>query len=691
MKKSIRALPDLARGSTLGLAILLAACGGGGGSDSSSSKQSLTGVFSDSPVAGLAYTTSSGLSGTTDDLGRYRYNSGDTVTFMVGDVVVGWPVPAQGLVTPQDLAAAAPAAQADALTNLLVFLQSLDSDGNPDNGIDISENVATAAASASLDFTQDPGTFAASGTLGTLIAAAGSNAGLVDSAAALEHFRKQFLANIQGSWDLIDTTSHTAMQLRLDNAGHYVFAAAKSTNAGIEYGTLDWDPETHALKVATDYDSNGSNGLSNPASASFLMKLDGNALVIEDPDNADPARATLTLTRAPDSFTGLVGTWIAPHVALPNHPDSVTFFADGTYLMADTDGDTSGSGCSGGPGVEYGRYSFSNGNFAVSAVPYVDTNNCAGFYDSDGPDTGGVAGTARVDKFLAYFDLGVDGTFPAFRTVQPDPTQLPAVTPADLPGAWYLVDASTPDAAPTTTSPFVVFQADGSYVFGATGADPNCSTDYSDNAQPGASYADGNNGSEYGSWSIDGSLGALVAGTPVMESNGSCGLYNAVLAKGDPETFHFMRKVDADTIEVTVYSLQDGGYNEANTGTLEEEHFFLKRFPSVAGTLTGAWIATAPDTSHDVWLFFADGSDFAIDTDEGGGVQTGTHTYSSGVLTFTTSSATPNCIDTIGSGSDCSLAPGDPNGAVALTVTADDGLTTLSFDEGTPFTFTKLK
>src|SRR5690606_32424307 len=60
-----------------------------GGEDPIGTPGAKQGVFVDSPVAGLSYTTSSDLSGVTDDQGRYEYNEGDTVTFSIGELVLG--------------------------------------------------------------------------------------------------------------------------------------------------------------------------------------------------------------------------------------------------------------------------------------------------------------------------------------------------------------------------------------------------------------------------------------------------------------------------------------------------------------------------------------------------------------------------------------------------------------------------
>ena len=59
----------------------------------------LTGQFGESAVGNVAYSTSSGLSGTTDVQGKYSYCAGDTVKLSIGKIVLGQG-PAGSLVTP---------------------------------------------------------------------------------------------------------------------------------------------------------------------------------------------------------------------------------------------------------------------------------------------------------------------------------------------------------------------------------------------------------------------------------------------------------------------------------------------------------------------------------------------------------------------------------------------------------------
>ncbi len=66
------------------LALALTACGGGGGSSTAS-----VGTFADAGlVSGLQYQTAT-KSGVTDADGKFNYLPGETVTFKIGNIVLG--------------------------------------------------------------------------------------------------------------------------------------------------------------------------------------------------------------------------------------------------------------------------------------------------------------------------------------------------------------------------------------------------------------------------------------------------------------------------------------------------------------------------------------------------------------------------------------------------------------------------
>lgn len=98
----------------------------------------LKGTFVDSPVEGMSYQTDS-FSGQTNAQGEYTYYEGEYVKFSLGNVLLP-PVYATATITPYSLARTADPDN-DLAINIARFLQSLDSDGDPGNGIAISDEV----------------------------------------------------------------------------------------------------------------------------------------------------------------------------------------------------------------------------------------------------------------------------------------------------------------------------------------------------------------------------------------------------------------------------------------------------------------------------------------------------------------------------------------------------------------------
>mgnify|MGYP000093608545 FL=1 len=148
---------------TAALVSILFACSGG---DSGSSATS-TGKFADaSSVAGIQYQTAS-QSGLTGDGGEFNYKAGESVTFSVGDVVIGQ-APAAANVNTFDLVGIAPPLSAlgipnntpssllfQQVANISVFLQTVDEDGDVTNGIQIPAKLNAIAAGKTINFKQN--------------------------------------------------------------------------------------------------------------------------------------------------------------------------------------------------------------------------------------------------------------------------------------------------------------------------------------------------------------------------------------------------------------------------------------------------------------------------------------------------------------------------------------------------------
>lgn len=200
----------------IAIASLLSACGGGGassegdnlfaaedkpsqttpGGGSSNSEggqtpdanedtsQRLTGAFIDSAVINIGYRTES-LQGVTDAKGQFQYLEGENITFFIGDLEFPT-VPATKSVTPLDLANTDDISAPEVI-NMLRLLQTLDHDGNADNGITITEQAKNAATA--IDFDVPACAFESDSQVISLVANSGSsNTELTPIYDALSHF-----------------------------------------------------------------------------------------------------------------------------------------------------------------------------------------------------------------------------------------------------------------------------------------------------------------------------------------------------------------------------------------------------------------------------------------------------------------------------------------------------------------------
>lgn len=135
----------------------LSACGGSSGGSSSSNTPvepvspppTFTGQFVDSPVQGLNYQTVS-QSGMTNENGEFIYQNNETISFSIGGIAFP-EIAAQSLITPMTVFSTEDI-EAVEVVNMIRLLQSLDVDGQPDNGIEISQTTHELAANLDIDF-----------------------------------------------------------------------------------------------------------------------------------------------------------------------------------------------------------------------------------------------------------------------------------------------------------------------------------------------------------------------------------------------------------------------------------------------------------------------------------------------------------------------------------------------------------
>lgn len=253
---------------------VLASCSG------SDSDDPETGVFIDSAVEGLYFITTSGH-GTTDADGTFTYLPGEVVTFYIGDILIGY-AEGQSILTPLDFVPEAEDASHPEVTNILRFLQSLDEDNNPDNGITISELTITQAESQTLDFELSEAEFETAANALLSVLTGGEVIELIDVADALEHFNGTGTPGGGGPSDLAFSGPDTALfgtsftsdpaqtVVNLANPGSITWRQTMPDTSLLEVGVILFNGDINDVLVTWT-----NNSGSGPASTSHAISCIG--------------------------------------------------------------------------------------------------------------------------------------------------------------------------------------------------------------------------------------------------------------------------------------------------------------------------------------------------------------------------------------------------------------------------------
>lgn len=357
------------------IALALASCGGdsgGGGTNSGTppvSGAGKTGVFLDSPVAGIGYRTAS-KSGVTNALGEYQYADGETVTFFIGDLELP-PVSAKGVVTPLDMAA-----YQGVVTDILQLLQSLDEDANPANGIQIHAGAAEAFTGTTLlvgdaDFDTD---------VLVPLGAIGDGLALVTEEEANAHFSQSQYAQLLGSW-VIGSAGDRNVLTFIDDSRYIIIHeqgdGVEQAAGSVEYGNYFWDPLTGDFSVSVISESDGSGGLSD--NMLVTVYVSGNTLALGD-GTENPA---LSATRISSTSDTHIGSWLLASEINPDDLHVLTFLSASEYVVAHTLNAEAYSGHEAQPlSGEFGQYSLQAEAFTVSSAN-VDTDGTGGLYNAE--------------------------------------------------------------------------------------------------------------------------------------------------------------------------------------------------------------------------------------------------------------------------------------------------------------------
>ena len=238
---------------------LLSACGGGGGDSKSSKSDStpknntpassvLSGIFVDSPVAGLRFETPT-QSGLTNSDGEFNYLQGEIVNFYLGNTLIG---NAEGanIITPFTLVGITPPTAQTTITtqltriehnsydraiNIATLLQTFDLDANPENGIDLG-NADTLLQNMSINLLVKASLFESQGDLN----------------------QAKNIASITRSRQYGDAIQHLYQSLDLNVDSNLVANFVSNVNsANSEAISYEYDPQGRLSTQNTDRNNDG--------------------------------------------------------------------------------------------------------------------------------------------------------------------------------------------------------------------------------------------------------------------------------------------------------------------------------------------------------------------------------------------------------------------------------------------------
>jgi len=368
---------------------ILASCGGGGGSSNPTS----TGTFVDSPVINIGYRTET-QNGVTNSRGEFNYFPGETVTFFIGDLEFP-SIPAEQVVTPLDMADTDDISH-PIVINISRLLQSLDKDGNPSNGISITD--ISKQNAVILDFDVSVSVFELSTAVRTMIANGGQDdprlelidvvttlvnlvAGLSASGALSSDPQPTTGSALIGTWEIASPTQLDFFLLSFFEDGTYLHAEVDETEpnaiSGMEWGSFTYIGlgETTATQFL---DNNGDAGLSdfsgdNGSSLRILPQSSGSLMFGPDDNNDGISDGAFGLSKIDSE--GILGAWIS--TTTDAELLMIAFFDNGIYFHAEVDRDDPELMS----GMELGTFARDESTGLLTVIQTFDNNGSAGLTD----------------------------------------------------------------------------------------------------------------------------------------------------------------------------------------------------------------------------------------------------------------------------------------------------------------------
>ncbi|MBF0160890.1 MAG: putative Ig domain-containing protein, partial [Magnetococcales bacterium] len=280
------------------------------------------GVFLDSAVAGVHYRTAT-QEGITGQGGVFTFKAGETVTFSIGDIALGQAQMGSGasrsaIVTPTLLAATVAGSgqgasdrQRNVVSNMVRLLQTLDNDGDPDNGITITEAAqqkAVGAAVQGIDMTADTALFSANSQVASFVQEATQESPaprttLVDEQEALAHYEQtlQRVAFLESSLSVRSASFLSAVEDQPFTFALPPETFLSQTGSSLRYGVsalpgwLQFDEESLTLSGTpangdvgnVTFTVTASSGTSASAAVNYVLMVNN----VDDAPQATPIGA----------------------------------------------------------------------------------------------------------------------------------------------------------------------------------------------------------------------------------------------------------------------------------------------------------------------------------------------------------------------------------------------------------------
>jgi len=251
---------------------------------------------------------------------------------------------------------------------------SLDTDGNPDNGISISP-AAGELAYQDVDFNLDASTFENNDVIVVLVNSSGSgNTQMVTVANAQAHLEESMFAianpSVVGVWRSTNGATFSYLTLFPDNTFLYAendVSVESEEENGLEVGTYAFDSNSGNITFNIVYDDNdpgndsGVGDIGSPVSIDAELSNGNSKLSLAD--------GALNLNSVGLSSSSIVGVWRIINGAAFNY---LVLFSDNTFLYAENDLDVISEAEN---GLETGTYMYDSNSGNISFNIIYDDND----------------------------------------------------------------------------------------------------------------------------------------------------------------------------------------------------------------------------------------------------------------------------------------------------------------------------